>query len=193
MINNEIIQNCTKPFPVIQGLLNEHALGKILIKNVYQAWQGESIESIKERHRDNPYSLRIGMPSTDRELKGDLIYFILHYLSYNPLTRDIEKRELVPYRNVDKIYVGQSVDEKVYNDYKLFVDGTAVVGDLYIKNYESIKQESIGDLLTTLASTVQNLQLEVADLKRQLKSNHIYTQGINNEQTNTVPSRRHTK
>ena len=32
MINNSVIRNCLKPFPIIQGLVNEHALGKIKIK-----------------------------------------------------------------------------------------------------------------------------------------------------------------
>ena len=76
----------TKPFPAIQALKNEHALGKILIKNVYQQWKGENIEQIKRSHEGNPYSLRIGMPRVDSELKGDALYFILHYLSYNPIT-----------------------------------------------------------------------------------------------------------
>jgi hypothetical protein len=193
MINNEVIQNCTKPFSAIKGLLNEHALGKILIKNVYQSWQGESIESIKHAHDTNPYSLRIGMPSQDSELRGDSLYFILHYLSYNPLTKDIEKRELIPYRNMEKVYIGQSIDEKVYSDYRLFVDGNAVVGDVYLKNHESLKQDSLGDLLITVMSKIENLQFEIADLKRQLKSKHIYTQGTDNEQTNTVLSREHIK
>ena len=103
MINNGAIQNVTKPFPAIQGLRNEHTLGKILIKNIYQSWNGENIVQIKNKHETNPYSLRIGMPGTDNELKNDSLYFILHYLSYNPITKDIEKRELVPYRNTERM------------------------------------------------------------------------------------------
>ncbi len=177
MINNDVIRNCTVPFPVIQGLINEHALGKILIKNVYQGWQGESIQQIRDKHEANPYSLRIGMPSTDAQLKGDAMYFILHYLSYNPITKDIEKRELVPYRNTEKIYIGQSIDEKVYKNYKLFVDGTTITDDIYLKKYESLKDRSLGQTVIALLNAVEKLQVEVADLKRQLQTKHIYTQG----------------
>ena len=71
MINNGTIRNCTRSFPAIQGMVNEHALGKIIIKNVYQGWRGESIKQIRDKHEQNPYSLRIGMPSTDEQLKND--------------------------------------------------------------------------------------------------------------------------
>lgn len=178
MINNSVIRNCLKPFPIIQGLVNEHALGKIKIKNIYQGWQGESIQQIRDKHEENPYSLRIGMPRTDVELKNDAIFFIQHYLSYNPLTKDIEKRELVPYRNVEKVYIGQSIDEKVYKDYRLFIDGNVVANDIYLKKYEAIKDIPLGKLITNTMDKVEKLQMEVAELKRQLNTNHIYTQGI---------------
>lgn len=174
MINNSVIRNCTVSFPPIQALINEHALGKILIKNVYQPWQGENIKQIKDKCEENPYSLRIGMPSTDEQLKGDAMYFILHYLSYNPLTKDIEKRELVPYRNMDKIYIGQSLDEKYYKNYKMFVDGTMVVDDLYLKKNLSIKDTSVTQLLVNLVDKVEKLQLEIINLKRQINTNPIY-------------------
>ena len=177
MINNNVIQNCTVPFPPIQALVNEHALGKIKIKNIYQAWQGESIKQIRYKHEQNPYTLRIGMPSTDEQLKGDALYFILHYLSYNPITKDVEMRELVPYRNVDKIYIGQSIDEKAYKNYKLFVDGNTVTNDIYIKGQESIKDIPLGKLVVNLMDRVEKLQLQVNDLHRQLGKQHIYNQG----------------
>jgi len=178
MINNSVIQNCTISFPAIQGLVNEHALGKILIKNVYQGWQGENVVQIKDKHEENPYSLRIGMPSTDKQLKGDAVYFILHYLSYNPLTKDVEKRELIPYRNMEKLYIGQSIEEKSYSNYKAFVDGNIVANDIYLKGYESIKDTPIGKLVIGLMDKTEKLQIEVANLKRQLKTNPIYTQDL---------------
>lgn len=179
MINNNTVRNTQVSFPIIQGLINEHALGKILIKNVYQGWQGENIKQIKNKHEDNPYSLRIGMPSTDEQMKSDSMFFIQHYLSYNPLTKDIEKRELVPYRNSEKVYIGQSIDEKVYKDYRLFVDGNVVVGDIYLKNYNSIKDIPIGQIITNLVDKVEKLQKEVIRLKQQQNNKHIYTQKIN--------------
>lgn len=177
MINNEVIRNCTRPFPIIQGLLNEHALGKILIKNIYQGWQGENIKQIREKHENNPYSLRIGLPSTDEELKGDSMYFILHYLSYNPITKNIEKRDLISYRNTEKVYIGQSIDEKLYNDYRLFVDGNVVANDFYIKRQDSIRSIPIGQLLVNLVDRVEKLQEELTNIKRQLNSRHTYIQG----------------
>ena len=181
MINNDTIRNCTKPFPAVEGLIDDNVLGKIKIKNIYQSWRGESMETIRNNHTDNPYSLRIGMPSMDNQLKNDAVFFILSYLSYNPLTKDIEKRELVPYRNMDRVYIGQSIDETYYKDSRLFVDGKAVIDELYLKKHEQLFQEPIGELLIALVDKVEKLQTEVGDLRRQLKSNHIYTQGIDNE------------
>lgn len=182
MINNKVIQNTKKTFSAIKGLKNEHVLGKILIKNIYQQWNGESVVDIKNKHADNPYTMRIGTPVTDNELKNDPIYFILHYLAYNPITKDVEKRELVPYRNMEKIYIGQSLQEKEYGDYRLFVDGKAVVQDLYLTSNN--EPQSINQLITNLANKVEKLQAEVVNLRRQLNSSHIYTQGnLNNEFT----------
>jgi hypothetical protein len=182
MINNKAIQNAKKPFSAIKGLRNEHVLGTILIKNIYQSWNGESILQIKQKHNDNPYTMRIGTPTTDRELKNDSIYFILHYLSYNPITKDIEKRELIPYRNMEKLYIGQSIQEKEYSDYRLFVDGKAVMQDLHLTNID--QNQSITQLIVNLTNKVEKLQAEVINLRRQLNSSHIYTQGtVNNEFT----------
>ncbi len=174
MINSETIRNCTRSFPAVQGMVNEHALGKIIIKNVYQGWQGESIRQIKDNHEQNPYSLRIGMPSTDSQLKNDAIYFILHYLSYNPLTKDIEKREIIPYRNMEKLYIGQSLDEKSYSDFRVFVDGNIVAEDIYLKKYTELRDTPISELVLDLINRVDALQLEVVNLKRQLNKGHIY-------------------
>lgn len=182
MINNNVIRNVSRSFPAIQALVSEHALGKILIKNIYQGWQGENIKQIQQKHEHNPYNLRIGMPHTDEELKNDAMYFILNYLSYNPITKDIENRQIIPLRNTEKVYIGQSVDEKVYSNYKLFVDGDTVTDEIYLKKHEILRNKPIGDLLISLVDKVEKLQIEVINLKRQLNNKHIYTQGtLHNE------------
>ena len=141
---------------------------------MYQGWQGESIEQIKEKHKNNPYSLRIGLPSTDKQLKSDPMYFILHYLAYNPLTKDIEKREIVPYRNTEKIYIGHTVDENYYKDYRLFVDGNIIAEDLYLRKTGG--DLSIGQRINNLTNMVEKLQQEVVNLKQQLNNKTIYMQ-----------------
>jgi hypothetical protein len=176
MINNSVIRNCTTPAPIIQSMINEHALGKIELKNIYQKWSGENIEQIKERHNDNPYMLRIGMPSTDNQMAKDPIYFILHYLSYNPLTKDVEMRHIIPHRNTEKLYIGQSIDEKHYTDYRLFVDGTAIVGDLYLKNSQSLRDVPLSRTIANLVAKVEKLQQEIIDLKRQVAFKDTYKQ-----------------
>ena len=176
MIANSVIRNCTKPFPAIQIMTENHVLGKVLLKNLYQGWNGENIPEIRERHEDNPYNLRIGLPSTDNVMQNDRMYFILNYLSYNPATKDIEQREIIPYRNMTKVYIGQSLEEKSYSGYSLFVSDRAVVDDLYIKGVESISDQTVGKLLVQMMQRIDKLQEEVVDLKRQLKTKHIYTQ-----------------
>lgn len=178
MINNSVIRNCTVSAPFIQSMLNEHALGKIELKNIYKQWNGENIEEIRDKHDDNPYMLRIGLPSTDSQMTKDPVYFILHYLSYNPLTKDVEMRHVIPHRITDKLYIGQSIDESRYSNYKLFVDGTAVLGDLYLKNSHSLKDVSVTKTLTNLISAVEKLQLEVIELKRQLAKRDTYKENI---------------
>ena len=181
MINNKTIRNCQAPFPVVEGLSNSRTLGKILIKNLYQSWQGENRREIQEKHETNPYSLRIGMPSTDTSMKEDRMYFILHYLAFNPINKDIEKRELVSYRNTERVYIGQSLDEKIYKDYRLFVDGNIVADDLLLKSQDGL---SMRDVVDSLVAKVEELQMEIIDLKRELKQRDIYTQGTTDERTN---------
>lgn len=176
MIKNSTIQNCNISFPAIQGLVNNQVLGKILIKNIYQNWKGESIKEIKEQHKDNPYSLRIGTPTTDNHIKNDKVYFITHYMAYNPITKSIEKRDLIDYRNTEKVYIGQTVEESIYDDYLLFVNGNAVFNDVYLKDHESLKNNTIGQVLTTLVSKIEKLQAEVIELKRQIKNTDNYMQ-----------------
>lgn len=178
MINSSTIRNCTIPFPVVEGLTsyNPNVLGKIKIKNIYQQWTGESMSTIKHRHEDNPYMIRIGKPSVDEKLKSDPAYFILHYLSYNQVTKDIERRELIPLRNMEKIYVGQSLDEVRYKDYRMFVDGNVVADDVFLKKYEGLEGQPLGKLVLQLVDTVEKLKIEVAQLKRNTKTSTIYKQ-----------------
>jgi len=177
MISNNAIRNCRTNFPVLSIISNEHVMGKVELKNIYQLWNGQSIDQIRQQTGNaNPYSIRIGSPATDAAMKTDPVYFILDYLSYNPNTKDIETRDLIPYRNVDRVYIGQSVDEARYQDYRLFVDGAAVMGDLYLKDIPSLRDSSLGQLLVQLVSRVEKLQQEVVTLKRQIDRRHTYHQ-----------------
>ncbi len=182
MINSKTIQNCKIPFPAVQTLTNDMVLGKIHINGIYQGWNGENIEQIKQKHKDNPFTLRIGMPSVDKQLKADPVLFILHYLSYNPLSKDIEKRELVPYRNMDKIYVGQSIDEQKYTNFKAFFDGNVVADELFLKRYDDIAKVPVGKILLNLMDRVEKLEKELAAVRRQTVNNPIYNKQQNNEQ-----------
>lgn len=174
MINNSVIQNCKQPFPAIEGLVNDMVLGKIKIQNIYQSWKGESITQIKDKNEHNPYSLRIGMPATDKQLKADPIFFILNYLSYNPLTKDIEKREIIPYRNMDKIYVGQSIDEQEYTNFKAFFDGNVIMDELFLKRYDDIAKVPVGKILLDLMTKVKKLEKELDEYKKQTNKDTIY-------------------
>ncbi len=178
MINSSTIRNCTIPFPVVEGLTsyNPNVLGKIKIKNIYQHWNGQNMPTIKKQHEDNPYMIRIGKPSIDEGLRNDPAYFILHYLSYNQITKDIERRELIPLRNMEKIYVGQSLDEAKYKDYRMFVDGNVVADDLFLKKYEGLDGQPLGKIVLQLVETVEKLRIEMAQLKRNIKTSTIYRQ-----------------
>jgi hypothetical protein len=145
-------------------------MDKVEIRTISQLWNGETIGELATKYPDNPFILRIGLPHIDQELKQDRIFFIQSYLSYNPITKDIEKREIIPYRNVEKVYIGQSAEEKVIQDYKLFVAGNTVSKDYIL--LESGK--SLVDLVETLMAKVQKLESEIADLKLQRRNQTIY-------------------
>lgn len=164
MIPSRLARNSTKPFPVVEGLKLNHSLTRLPIKTVYQRWTGESIKTIQEKATtDNPYSLRIGLPHVDEKLKSDNYYFILNYLSYNPVTKCVENREIVPYRNTETIYIGQSLAEIEHKDYKLFVDGKAVMQDLeFIGSQKSLKKQ-----IQDLQNTVEMLQKELIQLRKE--------------------------
>jgi predicted ATP-binding protein involved in virulence len=104
-------------------------------------------------------------------MKEDRALFIQSYLSYNPVTKDIEKRELIPYRNVDRVYIGdQSVEEKYFERYTAFVNGPIVAEDvLFLES-----KQSLLEVIQKLTSEIQTLRSEVANLKVQTKQQHIY-------------------
>lgn len=179
MINNRKIRNCTVSFPPTQGLMATESLGKIRLKNIYQAWNGENIAQITQRHEANPFSVRTGTPVIDEQLRQDSIYLVTHYIAFNPLAKKIEIRDLVSRRVTDKLYVGQTTQEGEYTDYRMFVDGNAVVDDIYLKKHKSIKDISVGKLLIDLISRVERQSIEIQQLKIKLAEQHIYTKQTN--------------
>lgn len=163
MIKSSIIGNTQISFPAVQGLAFSPLVKKIEIKNIYQQWQGESIEQIKSKTQENPYSMRIGLPKVDEQLRQDNMYLILSYLSYNPVNKDIENREIVTYRNTNKIIIGQSPDEYKFKNYKLFVDDNVVAKDYIFSDDEM----SLRQTITHLANKIQKLQQEITNIKSQ--------------------------
>ncbi len=181
MINNSKIQNCKVDFPAIQGLANSESLGKIRIKNIYQAWNGESIAQIREKSDGNPYTLRTGTPLIDQQLRNDQIYLVTHYMAFNPLAKAVEIRDLLSRRITDKLYIGQTTQEGEYSDYRVFVDGNMVVDDIYLKKYESIKHTPLGKLLVDLISKVERQSAEIQQLMVKLSEQHIYTKIVSTQ------------
>lgn len=163
MIRSSIISNTQTSFPAIQGLAFSPLVKKIEIKNIYQQWHGENIQQIQSKAQENPYNIRIGLPKVDEQLRQDNMYLILSYLSYNPVNKDIENREIVTYRNTNKIIIGQSPDEYKFEKYKLFVDDNVVAKDYLFSDDEM----SVRQALAHLTNKVQKLQQEITNLKQQ--------------------------
>lgn len=158
--------------PILNLMVDNPYVEKVVIKNIYPQWQGESIEDLKE-HRENPYRIRIGTPNMDERMKTDHVYFFQSYLSFNPITKDIEKRSLIPYRNVEKVYIGkQTLEEKTFRDYSLFVNGAAIVKDLISMD----SRESLFQTIKKLQQQVDILAKEVLNLKLDLQKQNIYNQ-----------------
>ena len=175
MINNDKVRNTRIPFKPIEGLATGETLGKIRLKNIYTNWNGESVADIKAKHDTNPYLVRIGTPNTDSKLQSDNIYFISHYLAYNPITQDLENRDIISRRVMGKFYVGQSTVEGEYSECSVVVNGSAVLEDLYLHKHESLKDKSISNVITKLLDRVDQLTKEVAQLKAKVKTKPIYT------------------
>lgn len=173
MINNSLIRNCRKAVPIINTMLDNNVIGKIKIKNLYPKWQGETIQQIKNKNEVNPYHLRIGLPHTDEQLRNDRVFLITNYLSYNPTTKSIEKRQLIPFRVMSTVYIGQSTVEQYYSNSKFIVDGTIAVQDIYLTNKQD--DQSLSSRLAKMELMIQNLQEQIVSLKQQLKGT-IYKQ-----------------
>jgi hypothetical protein len=155
-------------------------MSKIKIRNVYSNWTGENAE-LTQSKKGKP-NLRIGIPNTDSLLKNDRVFFILEYLSYNPINQQVEQRYLYPQRYMDKVYIGQSVDEELHKDAKLFIDGKLVVKDLVLLDDDNV--------LNKLISKINILENELNRVKTKL--NNIYKQDefINEVSSRIYPSRR---
>jgi hypothetical protein len=170
MISNSKIRSVRIPFEPTEVFTSNPYMEKVFIKNIYQRWGGETIGTIKQKHIDNPYTLRIGLPHLDEKLKQDNIFFIQSYLSYNPITKDIEKREIIPYRNVEKVYIGQSAGEEQFQDYKLIVAGNIIAND-----YSLIEDgKSLKAIIRELSEKIQKLEQEVLNLKSYTEKQTIY-------------------
>ena len=175
MINNNKVRNVRVPFKPIEGLATGESLGKIRLKNIYTSWNGESVADIKAKHDTNPYLVRVGTPNTDNRLRSDNIYFISHYLAYNPITQDLENRDIISRRVMDKFYVGQSTLEGEYDECNMVVNGSAVLEDLYLYKHENLKNKSVSSVIAKLLDRVDQLTKEVAQLKAKVKTQPIYT------------------
>ena len=160
-------------FPPIQSIGGPSFIGKVLLKNIYQGWQGENFIEITEKAVDNPFNLRIGLPQVDKQLKEDRVFLFTKYLSYNPLTKQIEKRELIPLRNTEKVYIGQSPEEHHFQDYRLFVDGKIVVEDVVFKQPNN---GSLIEKIQKLEEKVQILEYQLQKLTNNTEKITIYKQ-----------------
>ena len=175
MINNSKVRNTQTSFKPIEGLATGETLGKIRLKNIYTSWNGESVSDIKAKHTTNPYLVRIGTPNTDSKLRSDNIYFISHYLAYNPITQNLENRDIISRRITEKLYVGQSTLEGEYDECQMVVNGSAVLEDLYLYKNENLKDKSVSNIITKLIDRVDQLTKEVVQLKAKVKTQPIYT------------------
>lgn len=171
MIPGRNIRNSRVTSPTLSLLANAPFLEKAPIKMLFPQWQGESVNTIRNTFTENPYRVRIGTPNTDEAMRNDCAFFMQSYLSYNPITKQLEKRELIPYRNVERIYIGeQRIDEEQYNNYTAFVNGNIVANDLIFLE----SKQSIAEQLTKLQSQITQLQSEIAKLRGETKTQAIY-------------------
>jgi hypothetical protein len=172
MIPTKSIKNVKIASPILNLLVSNPYMDKAYIKTIYPQWNGETVGELSS-NLNNQRTIRIGTPNMDQELRADRLYFIQSYLSYNPVTKDIEKRELIPYRNVEKVYIGpQSLEEKAFNNYTAFINGTVIVKDIITID----SRESIKDTLKQLQQRIEFLTQEVSYLKGQLQNQTIYKQ-----------------
>ncbi len=160
-------------FPPIEGIGGPSIIGRIKLKNIYQPWQGENFVEITQKHSDNPFNLRVGLPQMDKQMKEDRIFLFTKYLSYNPLTKQVEKRELISLRNTEKIYIGQSPEEHMFTDYRLFVDGKVVLEDVLFKQPHN-NIGSLVEVIQELQNRIQILEQQVQKLSTNTEKAAIY-------------------
>ena len=171
MISGRNVRNSRVQSPTINLLAEAPFLEKAPIKMLFPQWQGESVTTIKETFAENPYRVRIGTPNTDKAMRDDCAFFMQSYLSFNPITKQLEKRELISYRNVERVYIGeQRIDEEQYTDYAAFVNGRVIVQDVVILE----TNQSLVDTIAKLEQQVKQLQVEVAKLHNQTQTQTIY-------------------
>lgn len=175
MIISKTIKRTKVPFPAAEGIGGPSFIGRIKLKNIHQDWKGENFQQIVDKGADNPFNIRIGVPQTDRQLKADRIFLFTKYLSYNPLSKQIEKRELIPLRNVEKIYIGHSPEEQNFPNCRLFVDGQVVVEDIAFKQPNS-QIESLVQIIHELRSKVEFLEQQLQKLVNNNTTTTIYNQ-----------------
>lgn len=171
MIAGRNIRNSRVTAPTLNLLADAPFLEKAPIKTLFPQWQGESVNLIRDTFTHNPYRVRIGTPNTDQAMRNDCAFFIQSYLSYNPVTKQLEKRELIPYRNIERIYIGeQRIDEEEYNDYVAFINGNIVVNDVVFLE----SKQSVVEQITKLQQQVSQLQSEIIKLRSETKTQPIY-------------------
>ena len=171
MISGRNVRNSRAIMPTLNLLAEAPFLEKAPIKMLFPQWQGESISVIRNTFTENPYRVRIGTPNTDETMRNDCAFFMQSYLSYNPITKQLEKRELIPYRNVERIYIGeQRIDEEQFKDYVAFINGNIVANDLILLE----SKQSIAEQITKLQQQVLQLQSEIVKLRSETKTQTIY-------------------
>lgn len=157
--------------PLLNLLTDGPYMDKLLIKTIYPQWSGETVAEIAEKNVSNPFALRIGTPNTDEHIENDQVYFISRYISYNPLAKQIEYRNLTNHRFTKKLFIGQQTpDEASFKDYNLFVNGNIVGKDLILSN----TNESVADKLRSLEMQIKYLQTEIAKIAKQTVTQTIY-------------------
>ena len=87
MIPSRNIKPVKVNIPVAAAMGGPSILGRIKLKNIYQSWSGESFKDIVNKHENNPFNLRIGLPQMDRQMKEDKIFLFTKYLAYNQLLK----------------------------------------------------------------------------------------------------------
>ncbi len=171
MIPSRHTKNVVFSAPILNLLVDNPHMEKVRIKSIYQQWQGENMQEVRSKDVENPYTLHIGTPNTDEQMQQDRVFFIQSYLSYNPITKTVEKRQLIPYRNVEKVFIGkQRIDEHTYGDYASFINGNIVANDLILLD----TKQSIRQLVEELSKKVQLLEGEVRQLRSQTQTQPIY-------------------